>query len=72
MTDDATPPGEPNQIKAFFHCAKCMPDRPPDLSPREWVQLEAGFTKVGVQVWCKRCELNVIHIDFQGGEVTAR
>ena len=35
-------------------------------SPREYAQLEFGFTKPGVQVWCKRHEVNVMHIDFEG------
>lgn len=55
-----------NEIKQFFHCANCMKDLPSGKSPREWAQLEAGFTELGVQVWCKRCECNIVHIDFQG------
>jgi hypothetical protein len=55
-----------NEIKQFFHCAKCIGDKPSDVSPREWAQLEVGFTKRGLQVWCKRCECNVLHIDFEG------
>lgn len=54
------------EITQFFHCAQCMPARPPHLSPREWMELEIGFTPLGIQVWCKRCECNVCHIDFQG------
>ena len=55
-----------NEIKAFFHCSNCLDKRPEDQSPRDWVQIEAGWTKFGFQVWCKRCECNVIHIDFEG------
>lgn len=55
-----------NEIKMFFHCRKCMPQRPPDVSPRDWVCIESGFTLLGVQVWCKRCEANIVHIDFEG------
>jgi hypothetical protein len=55
-----------NEISSFFHCASCMDDKPPDLAPREWVSIEAGFTPLGFQVWCKRCECNIIHIDFEG------
>ena len=55
-----------NEIKSFFHCAKCMPDKPGDQSPRMWASLEVGFTLLGLQVWCKRCECNVAHIDFEG------
>ena len=36
------------------------------MSPREYASLEVGFTKEGLQIWCKRHEVNVMHIDFQG------
>lgn len=55
-----------NEIVAFFHCAQCMPLKPDDQSPRQWAQIEAGFSPLGVQIWCKRCEVNIAHIDFQG------
>jgi hypothetical protein len=55
-----------NEIRRFFHCANCIEDKPPGLSPREWCSLEVGSTKLGVQVWCKRCEMNVFHVDFEG------
>lgn len=55
-----------NGIVMFFHCANCMKAKPPCVSPREWAQLEVGWTKQGLQVWCKRCEANVMHIHFEG------
>lgn len=55
-----------NEITTFFHCGKCMGERPPQVSPRQWMHLEIGFTPLGLQVWCVRCECNVCHIDFQG------
>jgi hypothetical protein len=55
-----------SEIVAFFHCAQCLKERPEDIAPRDWAQLEAGWTKQGIQVWCKRHELNVIHVDFEG------
>jgi hypothetical protein len=54
-----------NHIRMFFHCKKCLQERPEDQSPRDWAQLEVGTTRLGIQVWCKRHEINVIHIDFQ-------
>ena len=56
----------PNEIVKFMHCGKCLDERPSSLSPREYAQLEIGFTKPGVQVWCKRHEINVMHVDFEG------
>lgn len=54
------------QIKMFMHCGRCLSERPEHLSPREWAQLEIGWTAIGVQVWCKRHEVNIVHIDFEG------
>lgn len=54
-----------NEIESYFHCACCMPLKPADQSPRNWAWLEVGFTRLGIQVWCKRCECNVVHIDFE-------
>jgi hypothetical protein len=55
-----------NEIAMFFHCAKCLEELPKDISPRDWADNEAGWTKQGFQVWCKRHEANVIHMDFEG------
>ena len=55
-----------NSILAFVHCAMCMSDRPKNKSPREWAMIEAGWTQIGIQIWCKRHEVNMIHIDFEG------
>lgn len=55
-----------NEISSFFHCNKCMTELPKGMSPREWAELEVGFTELGFQVWCKRHEINVIHMDFEG------
>jgi len=53
-------------IIAFFHCALCLKEKPQLVSPQDWSMLEVGFTVKGLQVWCKRHECNVIHINFQG------
>ena len=58
-----------NEIGMFFHCASCVQQRPENLSPREWVHIESGWTEKGFQVWCVRCEKNIINIDFQGQKV---
>lgn len=55
-----------NHITAFFHCIRCIDERPAGVSPRDWGQLEVGWTPRGLQVWCKRHELNVLHVDFEG------
>jgi hypothetical protein len=59
----------PNEIESFFHCRSCIQQRPDNLSPREWVHVEVGWTTKGIQVWCVRCEKNIIHLDFEGKKV---
>lgn len=54
------------QIHMFMHCVRCMEEKPPGTSPRDWSQLECGWTKKGFQVWCKRHECSVVHVDFEG------
>lgn len=61
----ASPVATDNCIETFFHCRQCMAELPEGVSPREWAQLEVGFTVLGFQVWCKRHEINVVHMDFQ-------
>lgn len=60
-----------NEIQLFFHCANCMVLKPASQSPREWARLEVGWTEKGFQVWCKRCEMSVVNIDFRGQKVAA-
>jgi hypothetical protein len=55
-----------NEIKLFFHCVHCLKQLPEGVSPREWNMIEAGWTTFGFQVWCRRCERNVVHVDFEG------
>ena len=53
-------------IVSYLHCRQCLEEIPGGVNPREWAQLEVGFTKPGLQVWCRRHECNVVHIDFEG------
>lgn len=55
-----------NQIKMFFHCGKCMDKRPENVTPMDWARTQTGATPQGIQVWCNRCDCNVVHIDFEG------
>lgn len=55
-----------NEIFQYYHCGLCLADKPLNISPRDWARLEVGATPQGIQVWCKRHECNVIHIDFAG------
>lgn len=53
-------------IYRYIHCGKCLNEIPKNKSPREWSELECGFTEHGIQIWCKRHECNIVHIDFEG------
>lgn len=53
-------------IRMYLHCVICLEEIPDGMSPQEWTSLEVGWTKEGLQVWCKRHECNVVHIDFEG------
>lgn len=60
-----------NSIQLFFHCRQCLEELPPDKSPQEWSQTQAGWTKLGLQVWCNRHNCNVIHLDLQNFKLPA-
>lgn len=68
----AAPPPKTNEIVTFFHCKNCIEDRPKGTSPRQWGSLEVGWTPHGFQVWCKRCEMNVTHVDFGGAKLAGQ
>jgi hypothetical protein len=61
-----------NEIQTFLHCKKCMKELPPDTSPQEFIHVEVGWTAEGIQVWCLRHDLNVIHMDFEGHQHPAK
>lgn len=54
------------EITLYLHCRKCVDEIPDDVNPKDWAQLEVGWTSEGLQVWCRRHECNVVHIDFEG------
>tara|TARA_R100000406_G_scaffold86190_1_gene70046 strand:- start:145 stop:393 length:249 start_codon:yes stop_codon:yes gene_type:complete len=58
-----------NDIQMFLHCKSCLNKRPENVSPREWVHIEVGFTKKGLQIYCVRCEKNICALDFLGQKV---
>lgn len=55
-----------NQISAYIHCGECLDERPDGISPKEYSQIQAGFTPLGIQIWCNRHEINIMHVDFEG------
>ncbi len=47
-------------------CQKCIEEMPSDISPKDWSNIQAGWTAEGLQVWCNPHNLNMVHIDFEG------
>ena len=60
---------ETSDIVRFYHCKKCIECMPDGESPATWARLSVGFSKEGMQVWCERHNMNVIHIDFLGQKI---
>lgn len=60
----------PHLIRQFYHCRRCIAEwqdgAAPGQSPSDYARLEVGPTLVGMQVRCKRHDLNIVHIDFEG------
>jgi len=55
-----------NEIQMYLHCRKCLEVMPEGESPQSWARTQAGFTPLGLQVWCVRHDINVVNIDFEG------
>jgi hypothetical protein len=57
------------EILLFAHCATCAQKKPKLTSQAEWARIEAGLTARGLQIWCRRCDLEVAH--FTPEQMTA-
>jgi len=65
-----------NKIGSFMHCGLCVDEymakrqkEDPEIngqSPGDYQRVEVGWTKLGIQIWCRRHDCNVAHIDFEG------
>jgi len=58
------------KILTYIHCAMCMDEIPNGMSPKEYAMEEVGFTKEGIQVWCQRHNANIMHLDFEGRQLS--
>ncbi len=59
-------PKSENEIRMFLHCKDCGKEIPPGMSRSDYQEIEVGWTEIGLQVWCKRHDHSIIHIDFEG------
>jgi len=55
----------PCKIVTYLHCGQCLAELPEGKSPQEWASNETGITSDGgIQIWCKRHDMNVTHCTF--------
>lgn len=61
------PPSNTNEIQLYLHCARCLAELPGSgESAESYSRLNVGWTAIGLQVWCRRHNANIVHIDFEG------
>jgi hypothetical protein len=68
LRDDLDGPGNDNEIVQFFHCGECLRElkaQQYSVSPESYSRLSVGFTRKGIQVWCHRHDINVMHMDLE-------
>ena len=72
------PPALAHLAHAITHplvCARCAEEvangQTDAGSMRHYSALDVGFTDRGLQVWCRRHQLNVVHVDFAGQALEA-
>ena len=53
-------------VRFFAHCRNCAPQKPANQSPSEWARIDAGLTDKGLQLWCKRCRMEIMHFTPEG------
>ena len=56
------------QIAAYLHCGLCLEELKniKGKSAAEHQDIQVGWTELGIQVWCKRHDCNIVHMDFEG------
>lgn len=68
-------PSPDNEIAMFMHCSMCLNEWKGQggvgESPKTYSRLSVGWTPKGMQVWCDRHEVNVLHVDFEGAKHVA-
>lgn len=54
-----TSPPNTKEIQMFMHCGLCIKEN-------KQQRIEAGWTPLGFQVWCRNHDCNIVHVDFEG------
>ncbi|MEC8247000.1 MAG: hypothetical protein VYB91_00405 [Pseudomonadota bacterium] len=61
-------------IDSYVACTKCVKevaDIEPKISLQDYAAIDVGFTNWGLQIWCRRHQVNIVHIDFGGAQLPA-
>ncbi len=63
-----------NNINEYLVCSECQKEFDSGMtdfgSMMEYSRIDAGFTDLGFQVWCRRHDQNICHINFEGNELS--
>ena len=51
-----------NNIGMYLHCKICASAIPEGESPATHARIAVGWTPAGLQIWCARHDLSLIHI----------
>lgn len=55
-----------NNIGMYLHCKICASAIPEGESPATHARIAVGWTPAGLQIWCARHDINIMHVDFEG------
>ena len=61
-------------IDSYVACTKCVGELAgiePKISLQDYAAIDVGFTNWGLQVWCRRHQVNIVHLDFGGQQLPA-
>ena len=61
-------------IDSYVACTKCAEELAyiePKISLQDYAAIDVGFTNWGLQVWCRRHQVNIVHLDFGGQQLPA-
>lgn len=60
------------QIHTYFYCSQCLNEAvAKGEAPLDYQRIAFGLTPMGLQLWCCRHNMNVMHVDFGGRDMRA-
>ena len=57
--------GTAQQGVTFLSCAKCLDEKPEDISAKDYARQQVSLTPMGIQVWCNRHDVNIDHMKME-------